>query len=69
VRVPVYEDVSRVGLEQCLGRRAPQLVAVRDVDREPAGPHDVLRVEGRTWRIDVAIDREDGRNHPQFVQH
>ncbi len=66
--MPVDEDVSRVGLEQLLGGRTPQLMAVRDMNGETAGPDDVLRVEGRTRRIDVAVDREDGRNHLQLVQ-
>jgi hypothetical protein len=69
VRVAVYQNVSRVGLEQFLGRRAPELMTVRDVNREPAGPHNVLRVEGRTRRIDVAVDREHWRNRLQLIQH
>ncbi len=69
VGVAVDDDVAPEGREERLRREAALLVAVDEVDGQPAGGNGLPRLQGQAGRIDVAVDRGDRSDRLQLVEH
>jgi len=68
VRVPVDQNVGRVGRQELCGRRAAQLVSVAHVNREASGLEREFVGQPSVDRIDVAADGLDRRDGPERIE-
>lgn len=70
MRVAEHHNVIGVAREKQFRRGPPELVAVTDVQRQPAERNDAFPTQHRiAWIIDVPVDRFDRRDRQQCLEY